>query len=352
MRSLWILYAPAHAGLADAWAAAGLYGLTPPLEARARALPEAQRAVELEPDLGEAHTSLGHVLHNFDWDWGAAEREYTLAIELSPNLAVAHHWRARLLAQHGDFDAARAELRMARELDPLSVTIILAGGVVEYYAGRYDLALEYAQRAGEIDSTNALIHRLSAAVLDRQGHRREAIRELSRSFQLQGHPEVGAALVKAFDAGGVDGALQLLIAGLLRKRASGAYEPAEHLAELYSRLGRKDEALKWLEQGYQEHDTELNRLKVDLLLRSIAIGPTLPRPGPSRGARQARPTRLTSLTEPSPVRSLRTGGEPEPPWCSLSPPTVALLERGVLGPGIDFAARPRPRRCHSPTCDA
>ena len=267
------LYAPAHAGLADAWAAAGLYGLTPPLEARARAFPEAQRAVELEPDLGEAHTSLGHILHNFDWDWEAAEREYTRAIELSPNLAVVHHWRAHLLAQHGDFDAARAELSLARELDPLSVTIVLAGGVVEYYAGRYDVALEYAQRADEIDSTNALIHRLSAAVLDRQGHRREAIRELSRSFQLQGHPEVGAALLKAFDASGVDGALQLLIAGLLRKRASGAYEPAEHIAELYSRLGRKDEALKWLEQGYREHDTELNRLKVDPIFDPLRSDP-------------------------------------------------------------------------------
>jgi tetratricopeptide (TPR) repeat protein len=267
------LYALAHAGLADAWGAAGLYGLIPPLEARKHALASATRAVALDPDLPEAHTSLGNILHNFDWNWNGAEEEYERAITLNPSNATAHHWRGHLLAQRGRFDAARAELREAQELDPLSVTIVLGGGVIEYFARKYDAALEHFQRAAELDSSSVLLHRVTAAVLDRQGHEREAVRELARSFELRGQPDVAAALERAFDASGTKGALGFLIAGLLKKRASGAYEPAEHIAELYSRLGRIDDAFHWLDVAYREHDTELNRLGVDPIFDPLRSDP-------------------------------------------------------------------------------
>src|SRR6185503_15516917 len=106
-------YALPYSGLADAWAAAGVYGMVPPLQARANALPQALRAVALAPDLAEAHTSLGHILHNFDWKWEAADREYRTAIQLNANNAVAHHWRAHLLAQTGRFEEARREFERA-----------------------------------------------------------------------------------------------------------------------------------------------------------------------------------------------------------------------------------------------
>ncbi len=267
------LYALAHAGLADAWGAAGLYGLIPPIEARKNAFASASRAVALDPDLPEAHTSLGNILHNFDWNWQAAEQEYDRAIALNPSNAVAHHWRGHLLAQQGHFDAARAELREARDLDPLSVTILLGGGVVEYFARRYPAALEFVQRAAELDSTSSLLHRVKAAVLDQQGNEREGVRELARSLALRGQPEVGAALVRAYETSGTHGALGLLVAGLLKKRASDAYEPAEHLAELYARMGDLEPAIRWLEVAYREHDTELNRLGVDPIFDPLRSDP-------------------------------------------------------------------------------
>jgi len=267
------LFALAHAGLADAWAEIGLYGLTTPRDARARAMREAALAVALAPELPEAHTSLAHVLHNFDWDWDGADREYARAIALNPGNAVAHHWRAHLLAQRGRFGAARTEIRRALRLDPLSVTITLASGSIEYFARRYPAALEGVERATELDSTSALLHRLRAGVLDRMGRESEAVAELGRSFALQGHPEIEAALGAAYATGGMRAALQLLVTGLVRKRASGAYEPAEHIAEMYVRMGDTAKALDWLEVAFREHDTELNRLRVDPLFDPLRSDP-------------------------------------------------------------------------------
>jgi eukaryotic-like serine/threonine-protein kinase len=267
------LYALAHSGLADAWAEAGLYGFLRPQEARVRAHAEALRAVELDPDLAEGHVSLGHVLHNFDWNWEGADREYRRAIELSPSNALAHSWHAHLLMQLGRFREAEAELIDSQDLDPLSLQIAMARGIFYYYARRYDVALEHLQRAAELDSGSALLHRARAAVLDRQGHEREAIDELARSFALQGQGDVGRALVHAYADAGLKGALDLLIAGLVQKRASGAYEPAEHIAELYARTGRVEQAFEWLETSYREHDTELNRLRVDPIFDPLRNDP-------------------------------------------------------------------------------
>ena len=252
-----------HAGLADAWAACGLYGLITPVEAATKARAAAERAVELDPELSEAHTSLAHVLHNFDWDWRGAEQEYLRAIDLNPNNAAAHHWYGHLLMQTGRFDAAREELRDARDLDPFSIMVVQAVGVNEYDARRYDVALQQYGRAMEIDSTHFLVHRALAGVYDRLGREDEAVDELLLSFQLRGEGAVVPLLRGAYRKGGMRALLAALIQGLERKRAAGQYESAEHVAELYARLGQVDPAIAWLETAFREHDPELNRLGVD-----------------------------------------------------------------------------------------
>ncbi len=267
------LYATAYAGLADAWAAAGLYAQVPPLDARARARAAALKAVALDENLSEAHASLAHVMHNFDWNWEGSEREYRRAIELNPNNALAHFWYAHHLAQRGLFEQAQAELGEAEQLDPLSQTVGLAGGTFEYYARHFDSALDRLRRATELDSSSALAYRAMAGVLDQQGHQAEAVQSLIRSFELQGQRETAAALARTYQAAGFRPTLQMLIGGLTRRRESGTYQPAEHIAELYSRLGQVDAALRWLEIGYREHDTELNRLEVDPLFDPLRKDP-------------------------------------------------------------------------------
>ena len=262
-----------HSGLADAWAASGLYGLVPPLIAADKARTAAERAVTLDPELSEAHTSLANVLHNFEWDWHGAEQEYLRAIDLNPNNAVAHHWYGHLLMQTGRFDAAREELRDAAELDPFSIPILLAAGVNEYDARRYDVALQDCRRAMEVDSTHFMLHRTLAGVYDRLGRDREAVDELLLSFELRGEGTVVPALRRTWREGGMRSLLAALIEGLKKKRAAGQYESAEHVAELYARLGQVDPAIEWLETAFREHDPELNRLGVDPIFDPLRKDP-------------------------------------------------------------------------------
>jgi len=266
-------YALAYSGLADAWAASGLYGYTTPTDARARALAAASRAVTLDPHLAEGHASLAHLLHNFDWRWSEAEGEYRRAIELKPNYALAHHFYAHLLAQQGRFDEARGMVATAQALDPQSLPVALAGASIEYFARDYDAALAACRRAATVDSTSSLLYRLQAGILDRLGREPEAFRSLARSFSLAGQNGLATALVGAYGAAGTNGAIDLLIGAVKRKRDSGAYEPAEHLAELEARRGRNDEAIRWLEIGFQEHDSELNRLGVDPIFDPLRSDP-------------------------------------------------------------------------------
>jgi tetratricopeptide (TPR) repeat protein len=266
-------YAPAHAGLADAWAAVGMYGLRPPLEARRMARVAARRAVLLDPELSSAHASLAQVLHNYEWDWEGALAEYRHAITLNPNDATAHHGLAHLLAHLGRHAEALPEIRTAVALNPRSVPTLLAVAVMKYYARDYAAALDTLRAMAPADTNNVLRRRLSAAVLDRLGRRAEAIAELARACELGGQTELAAALRRAYAAGGVESAIEVMIGALERKRASGAYVPAEQVAELHARLGRVDPAIAWLETAFLEHDTELNRLKVDPLFDPLRGDP-------------------------------------------------------------------------------
>ena len=267
------LYALAYAGLADAWAAVGLYGLRPPLETRRLARAAARRAVRLDNELSSAHEALAQVLHNYEWDWEGAEEEYRRALALNPNDASAHHGLAHLLAQEGRPGEALSEIRAAVALNPLVLPSVVAVAVMKYYARDYTGALDTLEHVANLDSLSALRHRLKATILDRLGRRDEAVEELARSVEIQGQPALAQGLRGTYAARGMEPMLQLLIGALVRKRASGAYEPAEHVAELYARLGRVDEALEWLETAYREHDTELNRLKVDPLFDPLRHDP-------------------------------------------------------------------------------
>ena len=267
------VYAPAHAGLSDAWAAVGLYGLRPPLDVRRMARNAARRAVSLDAQLSDAHSSRAHILHNYDWDWEGALSEYRDAIELNPNNATAHHGLAHVLATLGRHEEALAEIRQAAALNPRSLPTLIAIGAIKYYARDYAGALDTLRAVARIDPNNVLRHRLMAAVLDRLGRTNEAVEELAKAAEASGQPALAKGLRGAFAARGLDGALEVMIGALIQKRAMGAYEPAEHVAELYARLGKVEKAFEWLEIAFREHDTELNRLKVDPLFDPLRRDP-------------------------------------------------------------------------------
>jgi TolB-like protein/DNA-binding winged helix-turn-helix (wHTH) protein/Flp pilus assembly protein TadD len=247
-------YAQAYSGLADTYALLGdwQYAVMTAKEALPRAKAAAVRALELDPTLGEAHTSLGFILDGFDWDGESADREFRRGIALNPGYATAHHWYAwhlSLLARHRD---AIAEMRKAESLDPLSLIIKSDLAELLLIAHFADASIQQSRRTIDLDVTFSMAHnQLGQAYLQQQQYE-EAIAELQKAIQLSdGNPTFTANLARAYAAAGRrHDAVQLLNA--LKRRSSPGYSNAPEIAVIYTALGDRDQAMRWLEQGYEE----------------------------------------------------------------------------------------------------
>lgn len=146
-------YALAYSGLADSYGLLPWYGSLEPREAAARARAAAETAVALDSTSAAALTSLAFVLHEYEWDWNAAESAYRRAIQLDPGYATAHQWYGGMLFSAGRYDEGLAEIRRAREFDPISR--IIYGNLVQFLgvAGRPEEAIVQNREMAELDST-------------------------------------------------------------------------------------------------------------------------------------------------------------------------------------------------------
>jgi tetratricopeptide (TPR) repeat protein len=247
-------YAAAYAGLADSYPLLGDYGAEPPNETFPLAPAAALRALEIDDALAEAHASLAHAKFLFYWDWGAAEHEYLLAIELKPNYATAHHWYALFLAAMGKSDQAMREIKLAQDLDPLSLIVRANVGMIEYFARQYDEAIEQEQKVLEADPNFALGHTFLSMAYAVKGMHAQAIGEAEKAIARAGERPILLGLLGhtlAF-AGRKDDALNILERLTARSRQS--YVAPLSMALIYAGLGQKDKALELLTKGYAEHD--------------------------------------------------------------------------------------------------
>jgi len=260
-------YALAYAGLAQAYILLPFYTGADRFDAYSKAKDAALKALRLDSNLAEAHAALGKVLFFSEIDLAGAMREYKRAIELEPNDATAHHWFGNdTLAALGQFEEAIAEGKRSVELDPLSIVINVDLGETFYYARRYDEAARQMRKALEIDPTSFYAHYNLGIVLQLKGDLPGAIAEYEKAKQLGDNPLVSAlcASAKAL-AGYKNAALRMLsdFAELSRHREVVGY----CRALLYLSLNNKDEALRWLEQGFKERDgSNICWIKVDPLL--------------------------------------------------------------------------------------
>jgi TolB-like protein len=157
-------YAPAYAGLSDAYAQLGYGSYVSPEDTFPRARTAAEKALALDPSLAEGHASRGYALMYYDWDFAGAESEYRRAIQLNPSYAVAHQWYAYLLtATARPFAAADAEISIAKALDPLSPAITTDRAYISYYYGRNEEALHSIGLALEIRNSRWAISGLDAS---------------------------------------------------------------------------------------------------------------------------------------------------------------------------------------------
>jgi TolB-like protein/DNA-binding winged helix-turn-helix (wHTH) protein/Flp pilus assembly protein TadD len=246
-------YAQAYSGLADTYALLGdwEYGVLTPGEAYPRAKAAAVKALEIDDTLGEAHTSLAFSLDGFDWDSKSADKEFRRGIELNPGYATAHHWYAWHLALMGRNSDAIAEMKRAQNLDPLSLIINADLAELLLIAHLTDESIQQSRKTIEMDVNFPLAHnQLALAYLQRQKPD-DAIAELQKAVQLSaGSPTCTANLARAFAISGRrDQAVQLL--DDLKKRAH-ATSNASEIAVVYAALGDNDQAMTWLEKGFDE----------------------------------------------------------------------------------------------------
>jgi TolB-like protein/DNA-binding winged helix-turn-helix (wHTH) protein/Tfp pilus assembly protein PilF len=247
-------YAKAYSGLADTYALLGdwQYAVMTPKEAFPKAKAAAIKALELDNALGEAHTSLAFVLDGFDWDLDAGGKEFQRAIELNPGYATAHHWYAWHLTLLGRFDEAITEMRKAENLDPLSLIINADLAELLGLAHSYDDSIRQSLKTIEMDPNFALAHsQLAQAYLQKHMYA-EAVAELKKAVQLSGgSPTCIANLARAYVVSGKRSEAVKLLSDL-KKRSNPGYSHASEIAMIYASLGDTDQAMNWLEKGYEE----------------------------------------------------------------------------------------------------
>ena len=255
-------YALAYAGMADCYGLLGAYMVMEAHLAFTSARDAANKALELDDGLAEAHTSLALVHWLYDWDWAAADREFRKAIELKPRYVTAHHWRGLFLGEMGRFDEAEAEMQKALELDPISAPIYADYGRVLYWARRYDEALEKYRKAFDMNAD------FGSMQLEREW-----------LFEQMGRLDDWAVLVE--QRGGFDAETrEALRAHGLRAywrvvydRATQDREGSYSRAEVFARMGDKDRALADLAFVITTRDHRMTQLKVNPLLDPLRSDP-------------------------------------------------------------------------------
>ena len=255
-------HAAAHAGLADAYLFLGTWFKTLPVD---EAIPlgkaAAKNALELDQTLVEAHASLGYVAMNYDWDWRAAEREYQLAIEVSPSYSIVHMYYSWCLAAQSRGEEALSEIQLAHRLDPLSAWVGTCVAAPLYWTtDRYDEAIEACGRALELAPGFPLANWMlgqSFAAKEMYGEAVEAFRA-TLPFGKEYLGWLGYALALSGDT--TQAAVILEELKELRRHGQAS---ADDIARVHIALGQLDRAFEWLDKALDERALYVVYLKVD-----------------------------------------------------------------------------------------
>ena len=258
-------YAQAYVGLADCYNLLREYSVMAPDEAYPRALAAAKRAVELDDNSAEAHNSLAFVTFYWTWDAATAEHEFKRAIALNPDYVAAHHWYATFLMAIERCPEAVAEIERARKLDPSSTPIMADRGYILFRAGesRHGMALLKQIETAEPAFLSPHLY-LSNIYLEGKDYP-NYFSETRKVAELR-HDPAALAIVNAaergFAAGGARGMWEGMLAVQKKFYLQGTL-PAYPLAQTYSQLGEKQEALKYLREAYDKRDAAIVFLNAD-----------------------------------------------------------------------------------------
>lgn len=256
-------YALAYVGLADSYNLLCAYGALLPQEGYPRARRAAERALELDERLAEAHTSLAYATLHFYWDWPAAQREFLRALSLNANYATAHQWYGGYLAALGLFDESIAEVEQAHKIDPVSLMINADLGWLSFFARRHDRAIEQLRKTIDMDPNFALAYWLLGLNTEQKGLFEEATAAFRKAVSLS--QDIPFALASLGHALGRSGKRNEAVAALedLRRLSARRYVSPHSIATVYVGLGQTNEAIEWLNRAADERSNWMIFLNVD-----------------------------------------------------------------------------------------
>jgi eukaryotic-like serine/threonine-protein kinase len=256
-------YALAYTGIADYYNWLGVFGVKSFAECSAAAKAAASKAVSLDSSSAEAYSALGFATACHDFDWAVADGQHRRAIEINPNYATAHHWYAFHLLMEGRFDEALAEMLRARELDPLSPSIIQAVGWCYYQMRRFDDSI--AAYRSMLDAAPEFSYGLTTFswTLRHAGDRDEAVRVAEKGLELSSGGQFHVALLgAAYAAAGREQDARAAL-NRLAQMSEHSYVSPYHRALIHVQLGERQEAIRLLRQAYEVKDAWLVWLGVE-----------------------------------------------------------------------------------------
>jgi serine/threonine-protein kinase len=267
------VYALAYSGLADCYVVMSsvAYGTLSTKDAMDRATAAAKKALEIDPNLAEAHTSIGVVQMKYNWNWREAEKAFKRAIELKPDYPAAHYWYSSLLGITHREKEALIESEKAKELDPLSPLYVSNLGRAYYRLRDYDRAIEYFTKVLEEKPDSASAMYILSYVYFQKGRYQEAIQLLERLSSVNkwyAAAPLGYAYAKT---GRTDEARRILAE--MENLPKSENLPAQERAIIYIGLDDKDAAFAWLEKSYEDRFASIISLTSEPIFDSLRSDP-------------------------------------------------------------------------------
>jgi len=247
-------YAAAWSGLADSCVASAVSGAAPPATVLPQGEMAAQKSLELDDSLAEAHNSVAAAELFYRWNWKVAERESARAVELNPSFAEAHRLRSYVLSALNRIDDRLQEQRKAMELDPFSDPTGLAWAL--FTAHQFDAALNEARLRIDVQPNDVHLHDVISDVYFHKGMEKEAEEESERALQLAGENDVLAEHIRAYRRGGFQAVLEWQLE-VLKRRATKKYVSPYAFASAYALLKRKEQTIRYLEESHTERSPDL-----------------------------------------------------------------------------------------------
>jgi TolB-like protein/DNA-binding winged helix-turn-helix (wHTH) protein/Tfp pilus assembly protein PilF len=268
-------YALAYAGLADCYGIIGatIYGSVPAAEAAPKAKAAAIRALQIDPSLAEAQTSLATAKFNYDWDWAGAAEGFRRAIQLDPSYATAYQRYSLYSIAMGRFDDSLEQIKKARDLEPLSISINASFGWRLYLAREYDRSIAQLRDTLEMDPSYEWAHLTLGQAYEQKGQYDLALEELRRAVEIShSSPLMVSALAHAYAlSGNHSEALKLL--AQLDALSKKQYVSPFYVATVYLGLGKNEFAMNWLQKAYADRSNGLVFFKVEPELDPLRSDP-------------------------------------------------------------------------------